>query len=295
MTSILLVGAAGQLGRAIQDYAQAHDLRIIACTRQELDATQPESIKKTFELHRPQFLINAAAYTAVDLAETEREAALLNNAYAAENLAKACKDFNCIMIHVSTDYVFDGQLDRPYQESDRTQPLGVYGQTKLLGEQLVQQAWQKHIILRVSWVFGEHGKNFVKTMLRLASNQETLKIVNDQKGCPTNALHIAAVIFKLINQLKNQQQNFGIYHYCDLPMVSWYEFANAIIAEAKKLSHVKVKEILPITTAEFPTPAKRPQNSELDCHKIEQAFHIKRFDWRADLPILMRNILAQSK
>ncbi|MCD6046583.1 MAG: hypothetical protein K0S08_230 [Gammaproteobacteria bacterium] len=294
MTSILLIGAAGQLGRAIQDYAQAHELKIIACTRQELDAAQPESIKKMFELHRPQFLINAAAYTAVDLAETERESALLNNAYAAENLAKACKDFDCVMIHVSTDYVFDGQLDRPYQETDSTLPLGVYGQTKLLGEQLVQQACQKHIILRVSWVFGEHGKNFVKTMLRLANSQEILKIVNDQRGCPTNASHIAAVIFKMINQLKNNQQSFGIYHYCDMPMVSWYEFAKAIIAEAKKLSYFKVKEILPITTADFPTPAKRPQNSELDCRKIEHAFQIKRFDWRADLSVLIRNILTQN-
>lgn len=292
MISILLTGAAGQLGSAIQAYAKAHEIQLHAFSKQVLDITKPASIQDIFQKFHPQFLINTAAYTAVDLAETEKEEAFQKNAYAAEYLAKACRDFDCVMLHLSTDYVFDGNLDHPYRETDSAKPLGCYGQTKLLGEQLVQEACEKHFILRVSWVFSEYGKNFVKTILSLAAVQKTLKIVNDQTGCPTNTAHIAAVIFRVINQLKNTSNGWGIYHYCDQPAATWYDFACTIISEAKKFFPLQVEEILPISSEEFPTPVKRPMNSNLDCSKIEKAFHIQRFNWQSDLSCLIRNIYA---
>src|SRR3989338_5362991 len=200
--TILLTGAGGQVGSAIHTLAQEKNISLIPLNQQTCDIAQEAQIYQFFEKHHPEFLINAAAYTAVDLAETHESDAMRINVDAVDILAKVCKAFDCILIHLSTDYVFDGNLNRSYRENDQTNPLSVYGKSKLLGEQLLQQRWEKYIILRISWVFGAQGKNFVKTVLRLAKSQTALKIVEDQRGCPTSASSIAKVIFHLISQLK---------------------------------------------------------------------------------------------
>lgn len=261
---ILLTGANGQLGRCLQDIFP-QQWQVLALGSAELDISNQSAVTAQVEEFQPAIIINAAAYTAVDKAESEPEQAAAVNTYAPAYLAGAAKKVGAKFVHVSTDYVFEGNGTQPYTESDAVYPLGVYGKTKLAGELLVQSILPEAIIIRTAWVFSEYGNNFVKTMLRLAKDRPELGIVGDQLGCPTYAGDIAKAI---LATLENSAPG-GIYHFCGDEQVSWAEFASAIFEQAEQQGKLaKQPKVNAITTADFPTPAKRPAYSVMSTAKI---------------------------
>lgn len=263
---ILLTGANGQLGRCFQDRLP-EGWQVWATDTAELDITDYEKVLSAVKEFQPDAIVNAAAYTAVDKAESEPELAALVNKTGPENLARAAKEVGARLVHVSTDYVFDGKATVPYVETDKTNPLGVYGQTKLDGEIAVSHILPDAIIIRTAWVFSEYGNNFVKTMLRLAKDRDELGIVADQRGCPTYAGDIAQAIIDLLKQ----NADGGIYHFCGDKEVSWYEFAKAIFEYALENRVISKKPRLnALSTKEYPTPTARPEYSVLLCDKIKR-------------------------
>jgi dTDP-4-dehydrorhamnose reductase len=282
---ILIAGKNGQVGRCLVDLLEAqNELTFLALGREELDITDPIQVDKIVSEFKPNIIINAAAYTAVDKAEQESELANAINKDGPQNLAHAANKVNAAIIHISTDYVFDGDSLESYTESDVTAPQGEYGRSKLAGEQAVVQACPKHIILRTAWVFGEHGNNFVKTMLRLAKTRESLGVVADQFGGPTYAGDIANAIITISKQIARDSHAYGIYHFSGFPHVNWYTFAEKIFEIALEQNvHVQPIQVNPITILDYPTPAKRPANSRLNCDKIHNAFGIKQSNWQAAL------------
>ncbi|MBB1290152.1 dTDP-4-dehydrorhamnose reductase [Pseudoalteromonas sp. SR43-6] len=282
---VLITGKNGQVGSClVSQLSNMTEINFLALSREELDITNAEQVSKIVNEYKPSVIINAAAYTAVDKAESEVELANAINNLGPKNLAKAAAQVNAAIIHISTDYVFAGNKEGLYTETDEVNPQGVYGQTKLAGEQSVAQECDTHIILRTAWVFSEFGNNFVKTMLRLAQTRDTLGVVGDQFGGPTYAGDIAKAIVSIAQQLQQGSTKFGVYNYSGYPHVSWQEFASEIFekALAKNLiqSPITVNSIL---TADYPTPAKRPANSKLDCSKITTDFSIQPSDWKAAL------------
>jgi dTDP-4-dehydrorhamnose reductase len=282
---VLITGKNGQVGNClVSQLSNMTEINFLALSREELDITNAEQVSKIVNEYKPSVIINAAAYTAVDKAEAEVELANAINNLGPKNLAKAAAQVNAAIIHISTDYVFAGNKNGLYTETDEVNPQGVYGQTKLAGEQSVAQECDAHIILRTAWVFSEFGNNFVKTMLRLAQTRDTLGVVGDQFGGPTYAGDIAKAIISIAQQLQQGCIKFGVYNYSGYPHVSWQEFASEIFekALAKNLiqSPITVNSIL---TADYPTPAKRPANSKLDCSKITTDFSIQPSDWKAAL------------
>ena len=277
---IVVTGAAGQLGQSLQHVAHKFtDIEWVFCDSATLDITDASSIQELFLQKKPNYCINAAAYTAVDKAESESEKAYLINATGPENLAKICAEFGTTLIHISTDFVFDGTQTTPYVETDSTAPLGVYGASKLAGELAIQQHGNAYYIIRTSWVYSPFGNNFMKTMLRLAAERDSLSIVNDQIGTPTNALDLAAVIIELIQKDSAMEVHpFGIYHYSNEGQCSWYDFAKAIFEK----NSITIT-VLPITTDQFPTPARRPAYSVLSKSKIKKVFNIQITDWQTAL------------
>jgi dTDP-4-dehydrorhamnose reductase len=241
---------------------------------------------------QPQIIINAAAYTAVDQAESEPELAKAINATAPQILAQEAKKQQAFLIHISTDYVFDGNSCRPYQETDTTNPLSIYGQTKLAGEQAIRQTHAHHLILRTAWVYGTFGKsNFVKTMLRLGGEKEEIRVVADQIGSPTWARDIAETIAELIPLLNSEIA--GTYHYTNSGVASWYDFAVAIFEEAQQLGFpLKIQRIVPITTSEYPTPARRPAYSVLACAKIAETLGHHAPHWRQGLRKMLKELVV---
>lgn len=288
---ILLLGANGQVGRELPEVVQRSEdksVEVVALGRSQLDVTQETMVKQQISAIQPSIVINAAAYTAVDQAEKEPEAVFAVNRDAPGYIAKACANNNIPLIHISTDYVFDGEKEGAYQEEDSINPQSVYGKSKWEGEEAVRQNLVNHIILRTSWVFGVYGKNFVYTMIRLARQNEELRIVNDQQGCPTSAASIASALVAISLQIDNGENvGWGTYHYCGKPKTTWFQFAKAIFDCSKHKLDYKVKNVLPISTDEFPTPARRPQNSTLNCNKIRAAFHIEQADWKQDLQAML--------
>jgi dTDP-4-dehydrorhamnose reductase len=286
----LITGANGQVGHALSQLTSAQKT-LIALSHAELDITDLQAIKTAIIHYRPAVIINAAAYTAVDKAEQEMEQAFMVNAQSPRLLAKACAITNIPLIHLSTDYVFNGSQQRPYQESDTVNPLNSYGASKWAGEQAVQEFWHKHIILRLSGVFSAHGHNFVKTILRLAQERETLNIVADQITCPTSAQAIAQTILIIAEKVLQNDNYWGTYHYASSPPTSWYNFAKKIVSLAEINFPIKTKIINAITTAEYPTPAKRPAYSVLDSNKLKLNFAINPSFWEIELAETLR-ILA---
>lgn len=263
---ILLTGANGQLGRCFQDRLPAH-WQIWSTDANELDITDLKQVEAAIVHYQPDAIVNAAAYTAVDKAESEPEIAENINVHGPQNLAIVATKYNVRLVHVSTDYVFDGNATEPYNEDSATNPLSVYGKTKLAGEQAVAQVSYEAIIVRTAWVFSEYGNNFVKTMLRLAKERDSLSIVNDQRGCPTYAGDLALAIISLLE--KNAEG--GIYHYCGDEEVSWYEFAESIFAIAADKSRlIGIPSLKPIPTTDYPTPAYRPAFSTLACDRVKK-------------------------
>jgi dTDP-4-dehydrorhamnose reductase len=272
---VLITGGSGQLGHALQHHAAALEFHVTACSHAELDITDITSINKAITHYSPDIIINAAAYTAVDKAEQDREACMRINHRGAEYIAQACAKYKIPLIHLSTDYVFDGTKTSPYREDDTANPVNFYGTSKWLGEQSVRAYCDHHIILRVSGIFSEYGNNFMKTMLRLAREKNELRVVADQITCPTYAGHIAGVIFSIIKQPARQ----GTYHYCDASPASWHEFAQAIINVSRQHQELRVETVKAIPATDYPTPARRPAYSVLDCSKIENDFGIKQAEW----------------
>ncbi|WP_323665723.1 dTDP-4-dehydrorhamnose reductase [Pectobacterium punjabense] len=271
---ILLTGANGQLGRCFQDRLPT-GWEILATDAAELDITDLARIEQVVQDFQPNAIVNAAAYTAVDKAESEAEHAERINVTGPENLAATANKQGIRLVHISTDYVFDGNATEPYNEDSVTNPLSVYGKTKLAGEQAVKKVSPEAIIVRTAWVFSEYGNNFVKTMLRLAKERDTLSIVNDQRGCPTYAGDLAQAVISLLE--KNVEG--GIYHYCGDEEVSWYEFAEQIFKVASKRNVISSAPTLTaISTGGYPTPAKRPKYSALDCLKINK-LNISQSNW----------------
>ena len=276
MKKILVTGANGQLGQSLQKLSQKEKaFQFLFTDSETLDITNKEEVLNFFWQNEPDVCINAAAYTAVDLAETDTEKAFLVNADGTENLALACAEYNAQFIHVSTDYVFDGTNNLEYTEEDFTNPLGVYGASKLAGEELALEANPCAIILRTSWVYSEFGKNFVKTMLSLFATKEELNVVADQYGQPTNATDLAEAILTIV---KTEKKTPGIFNFSNEGKISWCDFAQKIA----ELSDSKIK-INPIETSQYPTPAKRPQNSTLDLSKIKSTYHINIKPWEESL------------
>lgn len=276
MKKILVTGANGQLGQCLQKISsQFEEFEFIFTDSETLDITNKEEVNDFFWQNAPDFCINAAAYTAVDLAETDIEKAFLVNADGTENLAEACAENNAQFIHVSTDYVFDGENNLAYTEEDFTNPLGVYGASKLAGDELALEVNPCSVILRTSWVYSEFGKNFVKTMLSLFATKDELNIVADQFGQPTNANDLAEAIMKII---KSEKITPGIFNFSNLGRISWFDFAEKIA----ELSDAKIK-LNAIETSQYPTPAKRPKNSVLDLDKISKTYAIQLKPWEESL------------
>tara|TARA_R110001592_G_scaffold85353_1_gene252166 strand:+ start:7006 stop:7881 length:876 start_codon:yes stop_codon:yes gene_type:complete len=282
---ILIAGKNGQVGRCLVDLLEAQtELTFLALDRDQLDISDATQVNKVVTEFNPNIIINAAAYTAVDKAEQEVELAYAINRDGPHNLAHAANKINAVIIHISTDYVFDGVSTESYTESDVTAPQGEYGRSKLAGEEAVAQTCPKHIILRTAWVFGEHGNNFVKTMLRLAKTRDTLGVVADQFGGPTYAGDIANAILTISKHIARDSHAYGIYHFSGFPYVNWHTFAEKIFEIALEQNVlVQPIQVNPITALDYPTPAKRPANSRLNCDKIHNAFGIKQSDWQAAL------------
>lgn len=273
---VLVTGANGQLGQSLQFIASNYpELQFVFCTSSDLDITNLEDCEAIFFKIKPNYCINAAAYTAVDKAESEYEKAQAINVIGAQNLAEVCKKQSTILLHISTDFVFDGDKNSPYTELDIPNPTGVYGQTKLDGEKAIQAVFENYYIIRTSWVYSQFGNNFMKTMLRLASERDTISVVNDQIGTPTNAVDLAGALITIISTKKNA---FGVYNFSNEGQCSWYDFAKAIF----DINNIRI-DLQPIPTTSFPTPAKRPAFSVLDKTKIKTSFGIEIKSWEESL------------
>lgn len=284
MAKFLVTGANGQVGHCLVKQLQAKGADVLGVDRDQLDITDKTAVENCFKFYQPDVVINAAAHTAVDRAENEVALSEAINVQGPRYLAEAACKQGAMILHISTDYVFDGEGTHAYKENDATAPQGVYGRTKLAGEQAVLAANPKAIVLRTAWVFGKHGNNFVKTMLRLGKERDTLGVVSDQFGGPTYAGDIAAALIEIAEQLLRGSSAYGVYHFTGYPYVSWYEFAEAIFAQAEKANILEKRpQVNPIKTSDYPTPAKRPANSRLDLSKIQAVFGIQPSDWQAAL------------
>ncbi|NAZ70712.1 dTDP-4-dehydrorhamnose reductase [Vibrio toranzoniae] len=283
---ILITGCHGQVGSSLtEQLANYENTEVLAFDREYLDITSQEAINAVVAEFEPSIIINAAAHTAVDKAEEEVDLSYAINRDGPKYLAQAAQSVGAAMLHISTDYVFEGNKIGEYTETDATNPQGVYGESKLAGEIAVAQACEKHVILRTAWVFGDNGNNFVKTMLHLGENRDALSIVGDQFGGPTYAGDIANALIQIAKRItQGDTVEYGVYHYSGLPHVSWFEFADAIFDVAVEQGVLANKPSLTsITTDQYPTPAKRPSNSRLSTEKITLGFSVKASDWKAAL------------
>ncbi|EPF17479.1 MAG: dTDP-4-dehydrorhamnose reductase [Microcystis aeruginosa Ma_MB_F_20061100_S19] len=288
MKKVLLIGAKGQVGQELQ-VTLPYLGEVISIGREELDLTNSEKISQLIREIHPDYLVNAAAYTAVDKAEIEPDLAYSINAIAPKIMAESAEKIKAKFLHISTDYVFDGRKNTPYLETDLTNPLGVYGQSKLRGEEEIKTVNSQAIILRTAWVYGSYGKsNFVKTMLRLGKEREELKVVVDQVGSPTWAKDIATAITHLLINVDNPP---GIYNFTNSGVASWFDLTKAIFEEAK-ISGIplKIQRVIPITTAEYPTPAVRPAYSVLSGQKISQQLGYIPPYWRDSLKAMLNQL-----
>jgi len=284
---ILVLGCNGQLGQCLKDQLRNTGHTVVYASSDQIDVTDFEATAKKIVHIMPDVLINASAYTAVDKAEEERQAADRINYLAVANISNICNQLDCWFIHVSTDYVFDGNSEVPYKEDNPTNPQGVYGDSKLKGEAAIESSGCKYLIIRTAWVYSEYGNNFLKTMLRLGADRDELSIVGDQIGCPTYAQDIAKTIVSILSCLDLTGPSSGIYHYCGDKPCSWYDFARAIFLEAEVQGLKTPSYVKSITTADYPTPAIRPAYSVLDCTKIESGFDVTRSNWQDGIKIVI--------
>lgn len=283
MQNIVVFGASGQLGQCLKQVAGIKQINnIIFPPETEANILDTEAIAKVFEQYKPAYVINCAAYTAVDKAEDDIDMARKINRTGAANLANQCKASGAALVHISTDFIFKGDKPYPLVESDIAEPISIYGLTKLEGEQDIESILPQHYILRTSWLYSEHGNNFAKTMLKLGAEREELKIIADQVGTPTYAIDLAGAVLDIITSGK---ENYGVYHYSNEGVTSWYDFAKAIF----DLADSKVKAY-PIRTSEYPTRATRPAFSVMDKAKIKTTFNIQIPYWRDSLAVCLEKL-----
>jgi dTDP-4-dehydrorhamnose reductase len=288
--TVLQFGRTGQVARELLRLAGGR-FRVQAFGRAEADFTDPKSVADIVRgAENCDAVVNAVAYTAVDKAESEEAVAMAVNGEAVGQLSRACAERAVPLIHLSTDYVFDGHSTIPYRETDATNPINTYGRSKLAGENLIRGTLPQHIILRTSWVYSPYGANFLKTMLRLGMEREELRVVNDQIGAPTAAADIADTIYAILRRLHAQPSPglFGTFHYAAGGRASWYDFAAGIMAEGRKDYPIRAR-LQAIDTSQYPTPAARPRNSLLDCGKIESVYDIRRAPWENS----MRDVISR--
>src|SRR5690606_8045714 len=295
---ILLLGKNGQVGwelqRSLAPLGEVISLDRNGLSQWSGDLRNPDLIYQTILQIAPDVVVNASAYTAVDLAETEQDMANVVNHVAVGKIAEACAHIKALLVHYSTDYVFDGEGVSVFNEADALKPLNIYGKTKALGEQAIQNARCNYLIFRTSWVFARKGKNFLKTMLTLAQQRKELSIINDQIGAPTSAELIADVSAHAIVQTLRDQTKIGIYHLVASGETSWFEYANYIFEQAKSLGvNLTIQQVNPIQTTAYPTPAKRPHNSRLNNQKIQQVFQIYLPDWKVQVQRTVTEVLQK--
>ena len=281
---VLITGYRGQLGTDLMRSAQECGIDALGVGRDECDITCLKSIEHIFSTTGPfDLVINAAAYTAVDQAESDRQRAYAVNRDGAGYLSRMCQQDGTPLIHISTDYVFGGMQTRPCRPSDPISPKGVYARSKAAGEEAVRRHSDQHVIVRVSWLFGLHGNNFVKTMLKLGGTKDTLRVVDDQIGSPTYARDLAGALMQVAQKIREGLTPWGTYHYCNTGALTWYAFARKIFTFARPYEKLAVREILSILTAHYPTAAPRPHYSVLDCSNFDQTFNIPRRSWESAL------------
>jgi dTDP-4-dehydrorhamnose reductase len=279
MITVLLFGAGGQLGQEIVARAAEFGVRIVPRARQETDIADAAMVRQCLDAFAPDIVVNAAAYTKVDQAEQDVEEAFRVNAAAPGVLAQACSAAGVPLIHFSTDYVFDGTKQSAYREDDPIAPLGVYGASKAAGEDAIRSGCARHLILRTSWVFGRYGWNFVKTVLKLAGERESISIVADQRGCPTATADLAEAVFVVAPRLVKGDAPWGTYHFAGDGVTTWYGFAQEIVDQQALLTG-RGPKVVPITSADYPTRARRPANSQLDSSKFEATFQFQAKPWQ---------------
>lgn len=287
-SKILVTGGNGQLGKELREFSSLHTgLDFVFLSREDLPIEQFELVRNYFNALKPGYCINCAAYTAVDKAESEEDLAFLINGEAVGVLAAVCKEHNTKFVHISTDYVFNGEATYPYTENFPTDPINVYGASKLEGEKQAMELNPDSIIIRTSWLYSSFGKNFVKTMMKLMNEKDEIKVIKDQLGSPTNAEDLAETIFNVIANCHLQIYNWepGIYNFSNKGIITWYDFAKAIKEIINSPCSIK-----PISTAEYPTPAKRPAYSVLDKTKIQKTFGVQLKDWKKSLAICIEKI-----
>ena len=298
MKKILLTGVNGQVGHALQQKLSNH--QVFALNRDQLDLSDKDAIRRVVKAIQPDLIINPAAYTAVDKAESEPDLAYAINAIAPQVLAEEAAKLNAALIHFSTDYVYDGSKIENYVETDAVNPLSVYGKSKLAGELAINAVGLPHLILRTSWVYGAYGKNFLKTIIRLASERDSLRIVADQFGAPTSSESIADAVIDLFNTWQPLElSQTGVYHFTNQGKTSWHGFSSEIVSEYNRLAVSKslqmlkanVENIEPITTADYPTPAARPANSTLSNQKLKQVFNVSLPSWQQGLQQVMQSLV----
>ncbi len=291
-STLLVFGSSGQLAREIAFQTMPAGWRLRQLSRQDLDLRNFREVRAIIAGAAPIAVINAAAYTAVDKAEQDRQGAWAVNAEAPVAMAEACAKLEVPFLHVSTDYVFSGDKAGAYREEDEVGPLGVYGASKLEGEKGVRRAWTNHVILRTSWVFSRHGSNFVKTMLRLAGERDEVRVVADQAGGPTCATDIAETLVRLASLLTQRSEGFGTFHYSGVPATTWCGFAEAIFASLARRGY-HIPRLVAIATKQYPTPARRPANSVLDCSKLLATHGILQPSWPKALEACLSSLLTK--
>ena len=291
---ILIVGTNGQLGWELVRQSRKLGLEVHTLDYPGIDIGDESSVRSCLAPLPVKMVLNAAAYTAVDRAESEPEAAFAVNREGPKNLAVYCRGLRIPLIHISTDYVFDGTKKGAYEEDDPVAPIGAYGRSKEAGEAEVRALLESHLIIRTAWLYGAHGQNFVRTMLKLGRERKSLRVVADQWGCPTYAADLAAAVLMIVGEyMGGGEIPWGTYHYCGAGETSWHGFAEAIFEHARRHVGFVVKEITPITTAEHPTSAKRPANSVLDCSKIERHFGIRPRSWQESLAEMVDRVYKE--
>jgi dTDP-4-dehydrorhamnose reductase len=282
---VVITGAGGMTGSELVRQANERSWDVIALTRADLDITDADAVEGIIGHARPDVIINSAAFTAVDAAESDAETAMAVNAAGAQNIARSAKINGAQVLHISTDYVFDGESTKPYLPDDRPAPINVYGESKLAGEIAVREACPEHVIVRTSWVYSHEGKNFVRTMLRAGEEKPELRVVNDQRGCPTSSQDLAQALLCAANLMMRSYIS-GTYHFCNAGTATWFEFANAIFDERESPS----PRVVPVSTSEFPTAARRPRWSVLDTGSFQLAFGVEPRPWRDALKDTMERI-----
>jgi len=290
---VLVIGAKGQLGWELCRRGKNDGFDIVPLDIPEFDITHRAAVQNRVSHAGASLVINSAAYTAVDQAESEPELAFAINRDGPAHLASSCAKAGIPLIHISTDYVFDGNKESPYLETDSICPLGVYGKSKAEGETEVRKHLQKHIILRTAWLYGVHGNNFVKTMLRLGGEQEIIRVVADQYGCPTYAGDLADAILNITRRLREGRNiTWGTYHCCGQGKTSWHGFSEKIFELARQHISLKVEKVAPIATTEYPTPAERPSNAVLDCSLIVRCLGIRPRPWQDGLEDMIKEMVS---